>query len=201
MNEKPSIPNFLYHLSKKKQNFNIEHLYIFTYPDEYLYVLIGTYIKQFNKLTNIYLLEYPENTSGCNGFNWAVNILSFNSKLNKNHFKPIPIEFDKLNIINTYVESISVCNFCKLNNITELGFISVSFHIPRAFLSLTSVIHKEHNTKLNIYPYLIPIPKSNYTILHSQGTLKGNKKKLFIEEIKKIKKYIAKGDLLPLFTL
>ena len=99
-------------------------------------------------------------------------------------------------MINTYNESLSLSKYLYDNHINDLIIIAPVFHLPRATITLISVIINT-NTGTKIYPLSGKIfDWKNNILLHSQGTLRGNVNELFEKEILKIEEYTNKGDLL-----
>lgn len=184
----------LYHFNL---NFNIEHLYCFSYPDKKCLQDLKKKIRLLNNLKKIYILESSKLMSGYSGFLETKKVLS--QILDKNiDIIPIPYLYDNAGMINTYTESLSVIDYFSEHKISKIAVYSPYFHLPRSFITLVSnILKKKENIK--VYPVSGIMTDFNKTLItHCQGIVRENADKLLEIEFERIKKYTEKGDLLEL---
>lgn len=116
-------------------------------------------------------------------------------KVDSENVFSVQFPFEKL---NTLTESMALVSYLRRVNTYALYIVCPHFHQSRAFMTLASVALRNFSA-LKIYNYpgiLLPWEREVY---HSQGILNPRKtrKKLIEEELIRIMKYQAKGDILP----
>jgi hypothetical protein len=140
--------------------------------------------------SRIYLLE-AEAMSGYPGVNQCRKRLR-EYGLSEEQIACIPIA--GADSLNTLIESQALVRFFRDQGFRSLVVVSPPFHQLRAFMTAVTVA-------LKVYPeisiYSIPgvaLPWLDPTI-HSQGTLKAQRRQLIQEELNRIQTYQIKGDL------
>ena len=79
----------------------------------------------------------------------------------------------------------------------RLVVVSTAFHLPRAFLSALTAADALSGRPISVYAHAgPPLPWARHAV-HSQGELTGTRQELLVAEMRRIRTYIAKGDLLP----
>ena len=79
----------------------------------------------------------------------------------------------------------------------RLVVVSTAFHLPRAFLSALTAADALSGRPISVYAHAgPPLPWAQHAV-HSQGELTGTRQELLVAEMRRIRTYIAKGDLLP----
>ena len=81
---------------------------------------------------------------------------------------------------------------------TDLAIIAPPFHLPRAFMTTVTALHRA-DLKMRVYPICgVPLPW-NEEAVHSQGTLKKKRADLLDSELQRLEKYRAAefGSMLP----
>ena len=174
---------------------NINNVYLYTYPDKLCIKSMITTIQAYKNIKNIYILNCDKKISGYLGFN---ETKEFIHKLDKSYIiKSIPYLYTHENIINTYLESLSIIEYFNKQSINNIIICSPFYHLPRSIMSIISILIKKKK-KLNILPLSSKINDLNTNLVHCQGIISGNSKYLLDIEYNRILKYIKKGDLLEL---
>lgn len=138
----------------------------------------------------IYLLE-AEAMSGYPGANQCRKGLN-DLGLSEEQIGSVPIEGAES--INTLVESFALVRFFREHGFRSLVVVSPPFHQLRAFMTAVTVALKVY-PEISIYSNPgVALPWLDPTI-HSQGTLKAQRRQLIQEELNRIQTYQIKGDL------
>ena len=189
-------------LTKTYNNYiptNITNIYLYCEQE----CLNDSMFSQLQNLTNIkriFILDAPP-MSGYIGFDKVKNILVHKYNIDYRVIIPIPFLYENDNMINTYNESLSVVKYLYNNCVEDLIVLAPVFHLPRAIITLVSVIIKNYSKNTYINVYSLASNYDNWTtkvFSHSQGKLTGTINKLFESEMKKITDYTNKGDLIEI---
>lgn len=129
---------------------------------------------------------YPGSTA------WKMELAK--SGYNPKRITEVPMENSIL--LNSRTESQALMHFVKEENFQSLEVIAPPFHQLRAFMTAITIALEE-NVDIKIYSHP-GLPFSwNETVVHSQGTLKAERRQLIHEELARIETYQLKGDLAP----
>jgi len=97
--------------------------------------------------------------------------------------------------LNTYTESLALVRFATAKHWKCLVVIAPPFHQLRAFVSVVSAVRKI-DAKIRVFNQVGDWLPWNKTVFHSQGILRRTRLELIAEEMRLIKRYTRKGDLL-----
>lgn len=137
------------------------------------------------------LLLDTEPRSGYPGFNtWKMELAK--SGFNPKRITGVPM--DNSILLNSRTESQALMEFIKQGEFQTLEIIAPPFHQLRAFMTAIT-ISLEENVPVKIYSHPgLPFPWKE-RVVHSQGTLKAERRQLIHEELERIETYQSKGDL------
>lgn len=96
--------------------------------------------------------------------------------------------------LHTYSESLALVAHAKREGWGSLVIVAPPFHQVRAFVSIVSAMRKL-DAKIRVFNQVGTTSAWSKTVRHSQGTLVRTRLDLVTEEIRRIKRYARKGDL------
>lgn len=175
-----------------------DHIYIYAHQSHF-YPYIFSNLSDLSNNCTIYFLQSRYKLSGYEGYEHSQDLLVKNTEIKKDNIKPISFLYGHEKMINTMNESLSVIEYCRNNNISNILLVSTVFHIPRAFISfLSGSIKLEY--KMNIFAHRCGYIDNweNKKFIHSQGIQEGTINELLLCELEKINKYFRKGDLISI---
>ena len=98
-------------------------------------------------------------------------------------------------IMHTRNESQAAVRLCMSRAFGTLLAVAPSFHLPRAFLTLLSIIRQER-AALRLFAFSASSVPWNVEVVHSQGVLRAQRIDLLTSELTRLGRYSACGDLL-----
>ena len=194
-----SMPFFLTNIYNNYIPEHVTNIYLFC-EQESLNECMFNQLQNLPNLECIFILDSAP-LSGYIGFEELQNILVHKYKIDYRMIVAVPFLYQHENMINTYTESKSLCEYLYKKDIKDLIILAPVFHLPRAVISFVSVLIKEFPNEKHINIYSLAGNLNNWTTveyIHSQGTLRGTVNELILSEMKRIECYTKKGDLLPI---
>lgn len=173
----------------------IKDLYIYAHQPHF-YPSMFNIMTKIHSDTKVYLLDSPPGMSGYRGFNETKQILLNETNIEEKMIIPIPFKFVDEGMVNTFNESKNLVLYLNKHSIKNIMISSPIFHLPRAFITLVSVLGRDINVFCHRCGYIQDWNLGKYT--HSQGVLKNTTSKLLESEIDKISLYHKKGDLISI---
>lgn len=98
-------------------------------------------------------------------------------------------------ILHTRNESQAMLAHCSAREYVELILVAPTFHLPRAFLTVLSVLRQERHAQ-RIYAHAAQSRPWSREVIHSQGVLRALRRDLLASEYERIIRYRESGDLL-----
>lgn len=98
---------------------------------------------------------------------------------------------------HTHLEAIALIHYAKKNKWRKVAIVAPAFHLPRCFLNTISIVLQEY-PELKVYACPGNYLDWDGIATHSQGILRAARSQLVAEEIERIRRYTAKGDLVPI---
>ena len=193
------LPLFLTSVYNNYIPTHVTNIYLYC-EQECLNNSMFSQIQNLPNIEHIFILDSPSK-SGYVGFDKMKNILVHEYNIDYRVIIPVPFLYENENMINTYNESLSLVDYLYKNFIEDLVVLAPVFHLPRAVLTLVSVIINNCSQDKYINIYSLAGNINNWTtkvLTHSQGKLTGTVNELFESEMKKIEDYTKKGDLLEI---
>ena len=106
------------------------------------------------------------------------------------------VPMEPTDILHTLLEAETVVRLAQSRRYRHLVVVAVPFHQQRAVITTVSVALRKYPS-LKIYSHPGAAQNWQERVTHSQGILAGTRAELIAAEQERIRKYTAKGDLVP----
>ncbi|MEK6807618.1 MAG: hypothetical protein AABX75_01170, partial [Nanoarchaeota archaeon] len=171
---------------------DLAYLFAQTSDNERSVFAAGAHLYGHNPGLNIGLCGSENTNHGYPGLGaWRDKLFSQPYEINAQCIIPIPHP----NAPNTLSEAETLVNYAKENGMTHLGIVAPPFHLPRAFITIVTVVRDEY-PKLKIYSVVGTTLPWDEVVRHSQGVTTGKRSELISGEWERIRKYQKEGDRL-----
>lgn len=102
-------------------------------------------------------------------------------------------------LLHTISEAFTMAHLAKEKGWSKIIIIAPPFHLSRCFLSAITAV-RFHNTGLRVYNQVGVAQPWYENAIHSQKAVRGLRKDLIVEELRRIKRYQRRNKLLRLIT-
>ena len=133
-----SMPFFLTNIYNNYIPEHVTNIYLFC-EQESLNECMFNQLQNLPNLECIFILDSAP-LSGYIGFEELQNILVHKYKIDYRMIVAVPFLYQHENMINTYTESKSLCEYLYKKDIKDLIILAPVFHLPRAVISFVSVL-------------------------------------------------------------